>query len=97
MQEDSGPNHSFEKKRKDVEGSNSVVNTSGKRTKKSKSRSDIGETVKAEPQWPDYFNEVSDHENSLNLILGTSSRQLFKVRSVLILELSFPNSFFPCL
>jgi|SRR6267154_2674477 len=94
MQEDSGPNHSFDMKRKDVEDSNSAVNTLGKRTRKSKSQSETGETVKAEPKWPDYFKEVSDRENSLRLTVGTSFRQLFKVRSMLILELSFPNSFF---
>jgi hypothetical protein len=94
MQEDSGPNQSFDKKRKDIEGSNLAVNTSGKRTRKSKSQSETGETVKAEPQWPDYFKEVSDHRNRLKLTLGTSFRQLFKVRSLLILELSSPNTFF---
>lgn len=94
MQEDSGPNHSFDKKRKAVEDSHSVVNASGKRTRKSKSQSETGETVTAEPQWPDYFKEVSVGENSLKLTLGTFFRQLFKVRSVSILELSLPNSFF---
>ena len=59
----------------------------------SKSQSETGETVKAESQWPDYFNEVRIRENSLKLTLGTSFRQLFKVRSVLILERSFPNTF----
>jgi hypothetical protein len=59
MQEDSGQNHSFDKKRKAVEDSNSAVNASGKRTRKSRSQSETGETVKAEPQWPDYFKEVS--------------------------------------
>jgi hypothetical protein len=93
MQKDCGPNHPFDKKRKGVEDSNSVVDTSGKRTRKSKSQSETGETVKAEPQWPDYFKEVSVRENSLKLTLGTSFRQLFKVRSASILELSFPNSF----
>ena len=62
----------MDKKRKDVEDSNSVVSTSGKRTRKSKSQSKTGETVKAEPEWPDYFKEVSDRENSLELTLGTS-------------------------
>jgi hypothetical protein len=94
MQEDSGPNDSFDKKRKAVEDSNSVVNTSGKRTRKSKSQSETGETVTAEPQWPDYFKEVSIGENSLTLTLGTFFRQLFKVRFVSILKLSFPNPFF---
>ena len=81
MQEDSGPNHSFDKKRKAVGDSNSVVNTSGKRTRKSRSRSETGETetVNAEPQWPDYFKEVSIRENRLKLTLGTFFRQLFKV------------------
>jgi hypothetical protein len=62
MQEDYGPDHSFEKKRKAVDGSNSVVNTSGKRTRKGESQSETGETVKVEPQWPDYFIEVSVRE-----------------------------------
>jgi hypothetical protein len=93
MQEDSGPNHSLGNKRKVVEDSNSAVNTSGERTKKSKSQSETGETVKTEPQWPDYFKEVSVCENGLDLT-GNFLLQLFKVRSVLILELSFPNSFF---
>ncbi|KAN0124052.1 P-loop containing nucleoside triphosphate hydrolase protein [Russula decolorans] len=77
MQEDSGPNHSFDKKRKDVEDSNSVANTSGKRTKKSKSRSETGETVKAEPQWPDYFKELFKIFKALNTVLAfcTSRKQ----------------------
>jgi len=91
MQEDAGPNYSFDKKRKAVEDSDSVVNLSGKRTRMSKSQADLGETVKAEPQWPDYFKEVSVRENSLKLTLGTSFRQLFKVRSVLILVCHFPT------
>jgi hypothetical protein len=93
MPEDSGPNHSSDKKRKAVEDDNSVVNTTGKRTRKSKSQSETGETEKAEPQWPDYFKEVSVRENRLRLTLGTSFCQLFKVRLVLILEWSSPNSF----
>jgi hypothetical protein len=67
MQEDSGPNHLLDKKRKAVESSDSTVNTSGKKTRKSKSQSetgDSGETIKAEPQWPDYFKEVSFQETS---------------------------------
>ena len=65
MQDDYGPNHSFDKKRKAVDDSNSVVNTSGKRTRNGESQSETGETretVKAEPQWPDYFKEVSIRE-----------------------------------
>ena len=65
MQEDYGPDYSFEKKRKAIDGSNSVVNTSGKRTRKGESQSETGETgetVKVEPQWPDYFIEVSVRE-----------------------------------
>ncbi|KAI0282173.1 P-loop containing nucleoside triphosphate hydrolase protein [Russula aff. rugulosa BPL654] len=71
MQEDSGQNHSFDKKRKAVEDSNSAVNASGKRTRKSRSQSETGETVKAEPQWPDYFKEA------LNTVLAfcTSRKQ----------------------
>jgi hypothetical protein len=61
MQEDPGPSHSFNKKRKADECSSPVVNTSiqGKRTKKSKSPNEAGESVQAESQWPDYFKEVS--------------------------------------
>ena len=92
MQEDSEPSRLFDKKRKAIEDSNSVIITSEKRTKKSKSPSETGETAKAEPQWPDYFKEVSARENSLKLTLGTSFCQLFKVRSVLTIEWSFPNS-----
>jgi hypothetical protein len=69
MQEDSGPDDLFDKKRK-AEDSNSVIITSEKRTKKGKSQSETGETVKAEPQWPDYFKEVSARENRLKLTLG---------------------------
>ena len=102
MQEDSGPNHSLDKKRKAVQGSNSVVDTSEKRIRKSKNQAETGVTVKqevkqevkAEFQWPDYFKEVSIRENSLKLTLGTSFCQLFKVRSALILDLTFPDSFF---
>ena len=59
MQEDSGANHSSDKKRKAIEDSNSAVNTSGKKTRKGTSQSETGESVKGEPQWPDYFKEVS--------------------------------------
>ena len=100
MQEDSGPNHSLDKKRKAVQGSNSVVDTSEKRIRKSKNQEETGVTVKQEEQevkasaqWPDYFKEVSIRENSLKLTLGTSFCQLFKVRSALILDLTFPDSF----
>jgi hypothetical protein len=62
MQEDSGPNHSFDKKRKVVQESNSAINISEKRTRKSKSQTETGEIVKAESQWPDYFKEVSVRE-----------------------------------
>jgi hypothetical protein len=65
MQEDSGPNHSFDKKRKAVEDSDSTVNTSGKRTRKRETGDTLaGETVKAERQWPDYFKEVSFRETA---------------------------------
>lgn len=69
MQEDSEPSPSFDKKRKAVEDSNSVVTTSEKRTRKNKGPSETGDTVKAEPQWPDYFKEVRIHENRLKLTL----------------------------
>jgi hypothetical protein len=68
---DPGPNRLFDKKRKAVEVPN--PNTSEKRIRTSKSPSEAGDTVSAEPQWPDYFREVSVHEGSLTLTLGTSS------------------------
>ena len=69
MQENSEPNHPFDKKRKAVEDSNSVVTTSEKRTRKNKDPSETGETVKAKPQWSDYFKEVRIRENRLMLTL----------------------------
>jgi hypothetical protein len=61
MQQDLGSSHSFDKKRKAIEGSSSVVDTSVriKRTK----------TVN---QWPDYFIEVSAREGGSKLTPGTS-------------------------
>jgi hypothetical protein len=72
MQGDPGPSHSFDKKRKAVEGSSPVVNTSfrEKRTR----TSEAGEAKAAEPLWPDYFKEVSAFVKAvrLKLTLGTS-------------------------
>ena len=93
---------SFDKKRKTVEGSSSVVDASvqGKRTRESKSPSEVGVTVNVElepqsgAQWPDYFKEVSVREGSLNLTLGTLLLSVVQgVCSALILDVSFPSSF----
>jgi hypothetical protein len=62
MQGDSGSSYS---KRKAVEGSSSLWETSF-RVKRTRMSSD------AEPLWPDYFKEVSVRESSLKLTLGTS-------------------------
>ena len=59
MQGDPGPSNLFDKKRKAVEESSSVVDTSvGKRIKWNKSSSEAD----GERQWPDYFKEVSVRE-----------------------------------
>jgi hypothetical protein len=70
MQGDPGPSRSLNKKRKNVNGSssnNAVVR--GKKARKSKSPLEQGETGKTEPQWPDYFKEVSVREGNSKLIL----------------------------
>ncbi len=95
MQEDPGKNRSVDKKRKAIEGSNSVVNTSGKRARKSNSPSETGETAKAEPQWPDYFKEVSVREGSSTLTLGTSLLSVVQGvfnfgTSIVVLHFIFP-------
>ena len=59
MQGVPGPSHSLPQKRKDIEASDVNVSVQGKKAKKSGSPPETGETAKAEPQWPDYFKEVS--------------------------------------
>jgi hypothetical protein len=66
MQGDPGLSDLLVKKRKSADSS-SRINTSdrGKKARKSNSPTETGEAEKAaEPQWPDYFNEVSTREDS---------------------------------
>jgi hypothetical protein len=58
-----GASYSSDKKRKAVEDSSPVASTSaGKKIRSGKSPNEARETLNDEPQWPDYFKEVSVRE-----------------------------------
>ena len=63
MQGVPGPSRSLPQKRKGIEASNVNESVQGKKAKKSKSPPETRETAKVEPQWPDYFKEVSFFRN----------------------------------